>query len=94
MAKRKVNWSENALADLDEILYYYQFRNKSKIYSTRLSDAIKTKLKSLDFDIVLPQKTTINDLYYFTHNHIAVCFEVYDIELRVQILIDERRDPD
>ena len=93
MAKRKVNWSKNALADLQEIMDYYTFRNKSAFYSCSLNVAIKTKLKTLDVEIALPQKTSIKNLFYFTHNHISVCFEIFDTVLRVQIVIDDRRSP-
>lgn len=93
MAKRKVNWSKNALLDLIEIIEFYNNRNKSTIYSAKLNKGIKLKLQKLDFSIALPQKTTAENLYYFTHNHIVVCFEILNNEIRVQLLIDERRSP-
>lgn len=94
MAKRKVNWSKNALADLKEIMDYYTFRNRSALYSSKLNVAIRVKLNTLDVAIALSQKTSINNLYYFTHNHISVCFEIFDNALRVQLIIDDRRNPE
>jgi hypothetical protein len=94
MAKRKVNWSKNALADLKETLDYYTLQIKSALYSSKLNVAIRAKLNTLDVSIALPQKTSINNLYYFTHKHISVCFEIFDNALRVQLIIDDRRNPE
>lgn len=94
MAKRRVDWSRDALMDLVEIINYYNNRNKSKIYSNNLNREIKYKLKTIDFTVALPQKTVIEKLFYFTHNHIFVCFEILDNDLRVQLIIDERRNPE
>ena len=72
MVKRKINWSSNALMDLLEIIQYYNNRNKSKIYSTKLNREIKLILKTIDFTVSLPQKTAIPNLFYFIHKHITV----------------------
>lgn len=94
MAKRKIEWSKNALLDLVEIMNYYFKRNKSKTYSRKLSKEIKLKLRTIDFTVALPQKTSIENLFYFTHNHISVCFEISDNNLKVQLVIDDRRNPE
>jgi hypothetical protein len=94
MARRKVIWSLNALRDLLEINAYYNYRNKSKIYSKKLNYEIKQRLQTLDLNIVLPQKTTVEKLFYFTHNHISVCFEINKNTLTVMLVIDERRSPE
>jgi hypothetical protein len=94
MAKRTVEWSKIALIDFVEILNYYIKRNKSKTYSQKLNTEIKFKLKTLDFKVALPQKTSVKDLFYFTHNHISVCFEILGNNLKVQLVIDDRRSPE
>lgn len=94
MVKRKVDWSRNALFDLLEIMNYYSKRNKSNVYSKKLSRDISYKLKTIDFSVALPQKTTTKNLFYFTHNHVSVCFEILDDDLRVQLIIDDRRNPE
>jgi hypothetical protein len=94
MAQRTVDWSKDALIDFVEILNYYINRNKSKTYSQKLNNEIKFKLKTLDFTVSLPQKTSVKDLFYFTHNHISVCFEILDNNLKVQLVIDDRRNPE
>ena len=94
MVKRKVNWSKNALIDLHDIMNYYNKRNKSNLYSLRLNRAVREKLQTLDLSITLPQKTSLKNMHYFMHNHILVCFEIQNNELRVQVLIDDRRNPE
>ena len=94
MAKRKINWSNNALIDLLEIIEFYNNRNKSKVYSTKLNKEIQLILKTIDITISLPLKTAIPNLFYFIHNHISVCFEIHENELKVQLVIDKRRGPE
>lgn len=45
MAKRIIVWSDNAVFELKEILEYFNFRNKSKIYSSKLYAKIQLELK-------------------------------------------------
>lgn len=94
MAKRTVEWSKEALMDLIEIMNYYIKRNKSKTYSQKLNRDIRLKLKTIDFTVALPQKTSVENLFYFTHNHISVCFEIANNSLKVQLVIDDRRSPE
>ena len=94
MAKRTVEWSKDALIDLMEILNYYIKRNKSKTYSQKLNREIRFKLKTIDYTIALPQKTSVENLFYFTHNHISFCFEILNNNFKVQLVIDDRRNPE
>ena len=93
MAKNKVIWIKNAELQMFDIMDYYFERNKSTIYSLKLYSEIKLKLQNLDFSVVLPQKTSIENLYYFTHNHISVMFFIEQKTLIVHIIWDERREP-
>ena len=94
MAKRIVEWSKEAVVDLLEILKFYIQRNKSKTYSQKLNGEIRFKLKTIDFTVALPQKTSVYNLFYFTHNHISVCFEITNNNFKVQLVIDDRRNPE
>jgi hypothetical protein len=75
-------------------MQYYTARNKSRIYSDKLLFEIKQKLKTLDFFVALPQKTTVENLFYFTHKHISVFFSIQNIDLFVKFVIDDRRNPE
>ena len=94
MVKRKIIWLRTAELDMLDIMLYYIERNKSKEYSTSLYRGISKNLKTLNFTISLPQKTSVIDLYYFTHNHISVFFTIQELnKIVVKFVIDERRDP-
>jgi plasmid stabilization system protein ParE len=94
MAKRRIIWTNNADADMIEIMAYYAKRNKSKIYSGKLYSEIKQELKTLDFIIALPQKTKVEGLFYCTHKHISVFFMFQENNIIVKFLIDDRRNPE
>ena len=94
MAKRKVIWSTNSTLDMIEIMEFYNNKNKSKIYSSRLYKEINLKLKTLDFSISLPKKTSDKKLFYFSHNHIFIGFDIQDNTLIAQLVIDDRRNPE
>lgn len=77
--------------DMVEIMDYYNQRNKSKDYSQKLYKSIQLKLKTFDFSIALPQKTSDNKLFYFTLNHIFIGFDSNDNDLNVLVVIDDRK---
>ena len=93
MAKIIIIWTERASIELYEILDYYAYRNKSKIYSIKLHKEIQNKLKILDFTITLPQKTSKPNIFYFTHKHILLFFSFTKNTIYVKSLSDERRNP-
>ena len=80
MAK-KIIWLKNAEIQMFSIMDYYQERNKSKIYSEKLYREITQKIKKLDSKIAFPQKTSIKDLYYFTHNIFLFSFPLQKLKL-------------
>lgn len=92
MAK-KIIWLRNAEIQIFSILDYYAERNKSKIYGEKLYKEITQKLKKLDSKIAFPQKTSVKDLYYFTHKHISFFFSITNAEILVKLIWDERRNP-
>jgi hypothetical protein len=94
MAKRKVIWSTNSSLDMIAIMEFYNNKNKSKIYSSRLYKEINLKLKTLDFSVALPKKTSDKKLFYFSHNHIFIGFDIQDNTLIAQLVIDDRRNPE
>lgn len=93
MEKKKVIWLKKANIQLFSIMDYYAERNKSDFYSLKLESEIKLKLNKLDFTVTLPQKTSVENLFYFTHNHISVFFVIDKNDITVKFVIDERRNP-
>ena len=73
---------------------YYADRNKSDVYSLKLESEIKSKLANLDFSVAIPKKTSLENVYYFTHKHIRLLFSIEDKSIVVIMVWDERRNPD
>ena len=92
MAKRKVIWSFDSSMDMMEIMSFYNHRNKSKFYSAKLYKDIQLRLKTIDFSISLPQKTSDKKLFYFIIKHIFIGFDIIENDLKVLIVIDDRRN--
>jgi toxin YoeB len=74
MVKKKVIWTSKGYSQLFSIMDYYTERNKSDFYSLKLENEIKQKLSELDYLVALPKKTSLENVYYFTHKHICVLF--------------------
>ena len=93
MAKQIVIWTRNAEIQMFSIMDYYADRNKSDYYSLKLKKAIDSALSKIEFSISIPQKTSIEKVYYFVHNHIRVLFTSENNKIYVVLVWDERRDP-
>ena len=61
MAKRKITWTEKANLERIEILEYWINRNKSKTYSVKLNQLIKTSLKQVAENPTIGRKTDFDE---------------------------------
>lgn len=94
MGKKKIIWTRKATLQLFSVMDYYADRNKSDISSLKLEREIKSNLADLDFSIALPKKTSLENVYYFTHKHIRLLFSIEDKSIVVLMVWDDRRNPD
>ena len=93
MDEKKIIWTIKASIQLISVMDYYADRNKSDFYSLKLEQEIKSKLLNLDFSIALPKKTSLENVYYFTHKHISILFSFEDLNIIVLMVWDDRRNP-
>jgi len=93
MGKKAIVWTSYANFQMFMILDYYTKRNKSPDYSLKLYAALERIIEKLDFSITLPQKTNMEDVFYFTHNHISIVFSFDEKNIVVLASIDDRRNP-
>lgn len=93
MERKKVIWIKKAELQLFSIMDYYAERNKSDFYSLKLESEIKQKLSKLDFSVSLPQKTSLENVYYFTYNHISILFSINYEFIIILMVWDDRRNP-
>ena len=94
MGKKKIVWTRKATLQLFSVMDYYADRNKSDVYSLKLESEIKSKLANLDFSVALPKKTSLENVYYFTHKHISILFSIDKNSIVVLMVWDDRRNPD
>ena len=94
MAERIIVWSESAKFELREIFEYFNFRNKSKIYSLKLNRLIQTELKLLLQNPEIGKITnTLNIRGLFIENY----YIFYEINLKHIVILsvwDTRQNPE
>jgi hypothetical protein len=93
MGKKKVIWTKKAEIQMFAIMDYYANRNKSDSYSLKLKRAIDIKLSKIDFNVTLPKKASVKNIFYFVCNHISVFFTIESDNLYIILIWDERRNP-
>ena len=93
MERKKVIWVKKAKHQLFSIMDYNDEQNKSDFYSLKVEREIRKKLLKLDFSVSLPQKTSLENVYYFTYNHISILFSFNDEFIIILMVWDDRRNP-
>ena len=93
MAKRIIVWSENAIFELKEILEYFNFRNKSKLYSSKLNSLIQLELKILsDYPEIGKKTDTLNVRGFLIENYF-IFYEIKEIHIVILSVWDTRQNP-
>ncbi|MDD5152172.1 MAG: type II toxin-antitoxin system RelE/ParE family toxin [Flavobacterium sp.] len=94
MAERIIVWSETAKLELKDIFEYFNFRNKSKLYSLKLNRIIQTELKSLLHQPEIGKKTdTINVRGLLIENYF-IFYEINKIHIIILSVWDTRQNPE
>lgn len=92
MAERIIVWSENARFELKEIFEYFNFRNKSKIYSFKLNRIIQTELKLLIQNPEIGKKTESDNVRGLLIENYFIFFEINEIHLVILSVWDTRQN--
>lgn len=83
MASRRIVWTLSAKLQLKDIFEYFNFRNKSKVYSLKLNALIHTELKILLQQPTIGKKTdSINVRGLLIENH----YIFYEIAIKKSLL--------
>ncbi|WP_395053430.1 type II toxin-antitoxin system RelE/ParE family toxin [Flavobacterium sp.] len=94
MAERIIVWSENAKFELREIFKYFNFGNKSKIYSLKLNRLIQTELKLLLQNPEIGKITnTLNVRGLFIENY-YIFYEINQKHIVILSVWDTRQNPE
>lgn len=94
MAKRIIIWSKIAKIQLKEILEYFNFRNKSKLYSLKLNRLIQSELNILrDYPYIGNETNSNNIRALFVENYF-IFYEIDEIHILILSVWDTRQSPE
>lgn len=95
MAACKVTWSHRALIQLEEILQFYADRNKSKTYSQKLRNRIKSELQVLKRQPEMGVKTTNEDIRGLIVGEFILFYKYTSPrKINIELIWDCRQNPD
>ena len=93
MVARRIVWTSSAKLQLKSIFEYFNFRNKSKLYSLKLNTLIQTELKILLEQPNIGKKTdTINIRGLLIENY-SVFYEINETHIIILSVWDTRQNP-
>jgi plasmid stabilization system protein ParE len=92
MAKRVI-WTDTARKARREILEYWIFRNKSKMYSKKLSILFKEKVDLLKSQHYLGKPTNFKDVRATLVSHFSIFYKVSPDQIIIVGIWDNRRNP-
>jgi toxin YoeB len=94
MAQRKIIWSNRAKIRLYEILEYYNLRNKSRAYSSKLYKSINKEVRILLKHPDLGLKTTEETTRGLIIGHFIIYYQITDDRIIIHTIWDSRQNPD
>ena len=93
MAARRIVWSSTAKLQLKSIFEYFNFRNRSKLYSLKLNALIQTELKLVLQQPNIGKKTDSINVRALLIENYFVFYEINDAHIIILSLWDTRQDP-
>ncbi len=94
MAKREIRWSKEAKADLFSILKFYNERNGSTVYSSKLNKRIDQNLQLIAKYPNIGTATDSDSIRIFISGDYQIIYEVFDQLILIIMLWDSRRKPE
>ncbi|MBC7440206.1 MAG: type II toxin-antitoxin system RelE/ParE family toxin [Flavobacterium sp.] len=94
MAKRIIVWSDKAVFELRAILEYFNFRNKSKVYSLKLNATIQSEIKILLRYPEIGKKTDILNVRGFLIENYFIFYEIKEVHIVILSVWDTRQNPE
>ena len=94
MVKRKIVWTSKAKNQLFDILEYFNFRNKSKIYALKLNRKIQTELNVLINFPEIGKKTDAINIRGLLIENYFVFYEIDEIHIVILSIWDNRQNPE
>ena len=93
MAKQVI-WTNTAKQARKEILQYWIRYNGSNIYSKKLSQLIRRKVKLIQSECYLGKPTDFDDVRVSLISHFSLFYKVNEINIIIVGVWDNRRNPE
>ena len=93
MVERRIVWSTSAKLQMKTIFEYYNFRNKSKIYSLKLNTLIQTELKALLNQTNIGKKTDLINVRGLLIENYFIFYKINEIHILILSVWDTRQNP-
>lgn len=93
MVARRIVWSTSAKFLLKTIFEYFNFRNKSKIYSLKLNALIQTELIKLLQQPNIGKKTDLINVRGLLIENYYIFYEVNETHIIILSVWDTRQNP-
>lgn len=93
MVARRIVWSTSAKLLLKIIFEYFNFRNKSKIYSLKLNAFIQTELKKLLQQPNIGKKTDLINVRGLLIENYYIFYEINETHIIILSVWDTRQNP-
>lgn len=94
MAARRIVWSTTAKLQLKAIFEYFNFRNKSKLYSLKLNTLIQTELKILVLQPNIGKKTDSINVRGLLIENYNFFYEINETDIIILCVWDTRQNPE
>jgi len=93
MVARRIVWSETAKIQLKTIFEYFNFRNKSKLYSLKLNTQIQIELKTVLQQPNIGKKTDSINVRGLLIENYYIFYEINETHMIILSVWDNRQNP-
>lgn len=93
MAARRIVWTTPAKLQLKAIFEYFNFRNKSKLYSLKLNRLIQTELQILLQQPTIGKKTDSINIRGLLIENYYIFYEINETHIIILSVWDTRQNP-
>jgi len=90
---KKIKWSIRARQERLEILEYWANRNKSKVYSARLSQEFLDNIDLLSKAPYIGKSIQIENVRFLIVRDYLIYYQISDSYIDILAIWDSRRDP-
>lgn len=93
MAGLNIYWTKTAIAQRDYTFEYWNNRNKSKIYSSKLNKAIKERVSLLKTHPELGKPTSFPNTKTISLGHYSIIYKISENNIFITGFWDNRQNP-